>query len=151
MSNIDLHDASAGDLDRCLGMMQDFYFLENYSFDRVTAMNNFREFISSDHLGKFWLIGSEHEIIGYLILTFGYSFEYGGRDAFIDELFLKEAYRGKGLGMEVLDQLHSKAKVLGVNAVHLEVENRNAVGNSLYVKSGFRRNDRSLLTKRIDP
>ncbi len=33
---------------------------------------------------------------GYAALTFGFSLEVGGRDAFIDELFLIEAARGKG-------------------------------------------------------
>lgn len=80
---------------------------------------------------------------------FGFSFEYGGRDAFIDELYLDKAYRGKGHGKAVLEQAAIEAKELGVKAIHLEVERHNASGRKLYTKSGFETSDRELMSKRL--
>ncbi len=133
----------------CLDMIRDFYLIDGYGFDRDQAAINFQEMMDHDHLGRFWVLQVKEEIIGYLILTFGYSFEYGGRDAFIDEFYLKEAFRGKGLGTEILTLLDGYAKELNVNAIHLEVERTNQAGNSLYLKTGFKGNDRSLLTKTL--
>jgi GNAT superfamily N-acetyltransferase len=82
-----------------------------------------------------------------VVLTFGFSFEYGGRDAFIDELYLEAAHRGKGIGGLTIDFVSEQAKVLGVKALHLEVERHNDWGNRLYRKKGFGGNERHLLTK----
>ena len=130
-------------------MMEAFYSIDNYPFNRAESEKNFHEFISNPALGRFWLLHADIEIIGYLILAFGYSFEYGGRDAFIDDFFLKEPFRGKGLGHSILSKLDGEATKLEVKAIHLEVENTNERGRNLYTKTGFKGNDRSLLTKRL--
>jgi hypothetical protein len=78
-------------------MMQDFYAIDNYPINIEVSKKLFQEFISNEHLGKAWLIYSEEELVGYVILTFVFSFEYQGRIAFIDELYLKETARGKGI------------------------------------------------------
>jgi GNAT superfamily N-acetyltransferase len=35
--------------------------------------------------------------LGYIVLAFGFSFETGGRNAFIDELYVAPEHRGKGI------------------------------------------------------
>ncbi len=146
---MELKEAKLTDQEQCLQMIEDFYRLDAYPFNQHQASANFKEFLSNDQLGKFWLIQEGAEVIGYLILTYGYSFEYGGRDAFIDEFYLKETFRGKGIGTEVLTSLNLQVKKLRVRAIHLEVEKTNTAGNMLYKKTGFKGNNRSLLTKII--
>ena len=146
---MEFKEAEPDNKNECLQMIEDFYSLDQYPFDYKRASSNFQEFISNDQLGKFWMIVEGAETIGYLILTYGYSFEYGGRDAFIDEFYLKKSFRGKGLGTETLNTLSSVAEKLGVRAIHLEVEKTNQAGNKLYKKTGFKGNNRSLLTKII--
>ncbi|MEP5613390.1 MAG: GNAT family N-acetyltransferase [Cyclobacteriaceae bacterium] len=147
--SLEFRKAESNDLDHSLSMMQDFYAIDNYPFDREQAKKNFMEFTSSETLGVFWLVLHNSEIIGYLILTFGYSFEYGGRDAFVDELYLKEQYRGRGFGTELLSQLDIQVISLEIRALHLEVEKANETGINLYLKNGFLGKNRSLLTKKI--
>ena len=65
------------DIEVITQMMQDFYAIDNYPMDVEVAKNLFHEFISNENLGKSWLIYSENEIVGYIILTFIFSFEYG--------------------------------------------------------------------------
>ena len=48
--------------------------------------------------GRIWLIFISRKVVVYVALCFGYSIELGGRDAFIDELFIIEEARGQGLG-----------------------------------------------------
>src|SRR6188472_3137106 len=45
------------------------------------------------------------DLIGYSLATFGYDIEFAGRDAFITELFVEPASRGRGLGRALLDSM----------------------------------------------
>lgn len=49
-------------------------------------------------MGRVWLIQHQSLAIGYVILTLGFSLEYGGRDAFIDEFYIQANYQGQGIG-----------------------------------------------------
>jgi ribosomal protein S18 acetylase RimI-like enzyme len=87
---------------------------------------------------------------GYLVLTLGYSLEFQGRDGFIDELFLVESFRGRGVGDRVLELVENEARALGVVALHLEVERKNAAGQRFYRRNGYLDHDRYLMTKRLN-
>ena len=139
--------ASKESIPKILEMMADFYALEGYLFDFETTKLNLHKFIADVNLGKLWLLILEEEIIGYIVMAFGFSFEYGGRDALIDEFFISEEYRDKGIGAKSIEFVTQQAKMLGVNTLHLEVERRNKRGTSLYVKQGFRDNKRLLMNK----
>ncbi|MEQ9300972.1 MAG: GNAT family N-acetyltransferase [Cyclobacteriaceae bacterium] len=137
------------DIPVILEMMKEFYALDNYPFDVAVAKENLMEFIGNADLGRLFLILEDKNIIGYITLTFGYSFEYGGRDAFIDEFFIKEAYRNQGVGKATMAFLAEASQGLGVKALHLEVERYNEHASRLYLNEGFKANNRTLLTKRI--
>ena len=70
--------------------------------------------------------------------------------AFIDELFLKQEFRNRGLGKLILESVEFYAIKHEVNAIHLEVEQSNEAANKLYLKTGFSESDRSLLTKTLN-
>lgn len=132
-------------------MIEDFYQIDNYPFSESKAIGCFEKLSHNEDLGRFWLIHDErNKTVGYLIVCFGFSFEYGGRDAFIDEFYIIPEERGKGIGTEILKKLKDVAKQLDIKAIHLEVEKTNEIGNELYHKAGFRGNSRSLLTQIID-
>lgn len=132
-----------------LDMMLVFNAIDGYSFDRAMGEKNLLEFTSDQSLGRLYLITQEQHCIGYIILTFGFSFEYQGRDAFIDEFYIKQDYRGKGIGKITMDFIESESKKLEVKALHLEVEPHNENANRLYMNKGYRSNNRKLLTKKI--
>ncbi|HBD26691.1 GNAT family N-acetyltransferase [Flavobacterium sp.] len=130
-------------------MMQDFYAIDNYPMDIEVAKNLFQEFISNDHLGKSWLIYSENEIVGYIILTFIFSFEYGGKIAFVDELFIKETARGKGIGKEAIQFIQREVPKLSLKLLYLEVEPRNENAQKLYLAHDFELHNRKLMKYKV--
>ena len=136
-------------IDVVIEMMKKFYSIDQYPFYENKTRENLKNFIHNPELGRLWLIYADEIIIGYVVLTFGFSFEYGGRDAFIDELFIEAEFRGKGIGKTVIDFITVEAKKLEVQSIHLEVENHNERGNALYLKSRFEGKNRQLLTKKI--
>ena len=62
-----------------------------------------RQVAQGEPLARAWLVREHDAVLGYLIITLGYSIEYGGRDGFIDDLYLVPAARGRGLGRMLLD------------------------------------------------
>ncbi|MDN5214115.1 GNAT family N-acetyltransferase [Fulvivirgaceae bacterium BMA12] len=130
-------------------MMEAFYKIDNYPFDQQVMEKNLSQFLSEDEFGRIWLIEADRQLAGYIILTFGYSFEYGGRDAFIDEFFIVEGYRHQGIGNATLQFVLNEAPNLHIKALHLEVEKHNQAGNSLYRKHAFKTGNRTLMTRKL--
>ena len=130
-------------------MMQNFYAIDNYPMDVEVAKTLFQEFISNEHLGKSWLIYSENEIVGYIILTFIFSFEYGGKIAFVDELFIKETARGKGFGKEAIQFIQSEVSKLSLKLLYLEVEPHNENAQKLYLAHDFELHNRKLMKYKV--
>ena len=137
------------DISTITQMMQDFYAIDNYPIDVEVAKNLFQEFISNEHLGKSWLIYSENEIVGYIILTFIFSFEYGGKIAFVDELFIKETARGKGFGKEAIQFIQREVPKLSLKLLYLEVEPHNENAQKLYLAHDFELHNRKLMKYKV--
>ena len=137
------------DISTITQMMQDFYAIDNYPMDVEVAKTLFQEFISNEHLGKSWLIYSENEIVGYIILTFIFSFEYGGKIAFVDELFIKETARGKGFGKEAIQFIQQEVPKLSLKLLYLEVEPHNENAQKLYLAHDFELHNRKLMKYKV--
>ena len=137
------------DISTITQMMQDFYAIDNYPMDVKVAKNLFHEFISNENLGKSWLIYSENEIVGYIILTFIFSFEYGGKIAFLDELFIKETARGKGFGKEAIQFIQREVPKLSLKLLYLEVEPHNENAQKLYLAHDFEFHNRKLMKYKV--
>lgn len=88
--------------------------------------------------GVAYLIGPARAPIGYVIITFGWSVEFGGLDAIIDEIYVRPGVRGRGIATEALLALPNALSGGGVKAVHLEVDKENQVAQKLYARAGFR-------------
>lgn len=135
-------------------MMQDFYAIDNYHMDIEVSKKLFQEFIENENLGKAFLICHSNdeksfEIVGYVILTFVFSFEYKGRIAFLDELYIKETARGKGIGKQTIQFIKEESKKLNVNLIYLEVENHNQNAQNLYLANDFEVHNRKILKYKV--
>ena len=137
------------DISTITQMMQDFYAIDNYPMDVEETKTLFQEFITNENLGKSWLIFSENEIVGYIILRFIFSFEYGGKIAFVDELFIKETARGKGIGKEAIQFIQREVPKLSLKLIYLEVEPHNENAQKLYLAHDFELHNRKLMKYKI--
>ncbi len=142
--------ASERDVDAIIDMMRGYYAEDDYPFREVEARNAIIGLIGDDTLGRLWSIQDEDRVVGYLAVTLGYSLEYRGRDAFIDELFIETKSRGMGLGGEAMQIAEAYCREHGVKALHLEVERHRQSAYELYRRAGFEDHDRYLMTKLLD-
>lgn len=130
--------------------MQEFYAVEHLPYDKKVAQDCLQEIIQNPALGHIYLIHIEENPVGYIVLTFGFSLEFHGRDALVDEFYIREAYRGKGIGTKTLEFIQNVCRQEGIHALHLEVDRGNIYAQELYRKSGFKDHDRYRLTKWLD-
>jgi ribosomal protein S18 acetylase RimI-like enzyme len=119
-------------------------------FDEVQRRAIFDQFVRDSTYGKAWLIACDAKYVGYVVLTVSFSFEYRGYDAFIDELYITEEYRRRGIGQRAMEFVEIAAAELGVNAIHLEVTDGNDPAIGLYRRVGYAGNERFLMTKWLD-
>jgi diamine N-acetyltransferase len=132
-------------------MMREFNAFFGSPFDAEAARAALEGLLADTALGRVWVIRAGGEAIGYVALTFGYSLEFHGRDAFVDELYVRAAHRGQGVGARALEFVERACPALGVRALHLEVDPGNDPARALYEKAGFRDRQKALMTKRIAP
>jgi GNAT superfamily N-acetyltransferase len=149
MMEITFRSVARADIEFLLQFMREYYEFDHLPFDERLARTALENFVGDLTFGRVWLISADTEVIGYLVLTLGYSLEYGGRDAFIDEVYIRAAYRGQGIGQQAIAFAETQCRALGVRALHLEVERDNTNAHALYRKVGFVDHDRYLMTKRI--
>ena len=137
------------DAPQLLGLMREFYAFEHITFDESRARTALARLLDDATLGRVFLIEEDGERAGYVVVAFGYSLEFHGRDAFVDELFLRPSFRGRGLGREVLRFVEDHCRASGVTALHLEVERKNTAAQEFYRRIGFHDHDRYLMTRWI--
>ena len=133
------------DIETVVLMMQEFYAIDNYPIDVDVSKTLLTEFISNKNLGKAWLIIFNDEIVGYAVITFIFSFEYKGKIAFLDELYVTEKARRKGIGSQAIEFIKGESHKLSLKLIYLEVESHNKKAQNLYIANGFEMHNRKLM------
>ena len=144
-----LRTATLADIDVILQFMRELNDFEHHPFDPSAAHRALEEFFSDPSFGVLWLICDGPRPVGYIAVTFGFSFEFRGRDAFIDEFFLLESHRHRGWGTLALQTAEDLASKYRVRALHLEVTPDNHGAFDFYRRRGFRDRGYHLMTKRL--
>lgn len=88
--------------------------------------------------GVIWLIQDGKTVVGYTVLTWGFTVELGGCFVLIDELYLRASHRGRGWGSTALAFIADWAREQGCVALQLEVEHHNRAAHAVYARNGFR-------------
>lgn len=143
--SMQLRIAGEQDLDQLLPLLRDYHQFENIESSAAERESALRRLITERSLGGVWLIYSKQALAGYIALCRGFSIEFNGFDAFIDEFYLSPQYRAQGIGREVLEAIKGKARELDIAALHLEVARDNQRARKLYLAAGFEPRDKYLL------
>ena len=128
-------------------MVEAFWRFEQIPFSSEMALQTWQKAWAQPDFVRGWLLEFESQTVGYVVLTFGFSLEYGGLNAYVDELFVKPEFRGRGFGAQALAFLTLECQKLNIAALHLEVDADNHDAKVLYAKMGFESTKRELLNK----
>lgn len=81
-----------------------------------------------------YILEYEGEAAGYSSVANTFTTEGGGKTVWLDELYIREEYRGKGLGSELIDFLKSDSTI---KRIRLEITPENEKAKRLYKSKGF--------------
>ena len=137
MVNFKIRKFKQEDKPEILSMMQEFYSSnavftngsdEIFETDFETCINN-SPFLDG------YVFYNEEKILGYAMVTKSFSTEFGKICIWIEDLYLKEYCRGKGVIPEFINYLKS---VYPNVIFKLEVEEENSHAVHVYKKCGFK-------------
>lgn len=143
--NIELLQAQSADLERLAPLVRAYHAFEKIESSEATRRAALRRLLSDSALGAVYLVQADGDLAGYIALCRGFSIEFNGFDAFVDEFYLEPEYRGLGVGGRTLELIRQKARELEINALHLEVARDNERARRLYTACGFEAREKYLL------
>ena len=145
---VNYRELLASDIETTLRLMREMQNDDPWSvpFEESVVRGSVQAMIDNPNLGRAWLICDAERPIGYIVLCFDYSLEYGGKGAWVDEFFIEKAYRGRGIGGDALRFAEEMARRERARCLHLEVSRDNPA-ISLYRRHGFQDHERYLMTK----
>ncbi len=145
----EFRSAAPADADLLLDLMCEYYAFDGHHYDRERARTALLGLLRNSAFGFAFLVLDSNVPVGYIVLCFGYSLEYLGRDAFIDEFYLLESHRGRGWGRKTLEFVVEQARQQEVQAIHLEVVQKNSAAQEFYRRVGFRDHGHHLMSFRV--
>ena len=145
-----LHLAKPEDLPRLQALVAAFHAHEGIEQADAARAKSLMPLLQGSPHGAAYLVGPRRGPVGYIIVSFGYSVRMGGIAGFIDEFYIRENVRGRGMGGEVLRALIPALAEYGVVALNLEIGHDNANAARLYSRLGFEaRENHHLMTLRM--
>lgn len=128
-----------GDKDIFISLVKQFYETDSVAFSipEKNMYDAFAELLSGSPYADAFLIIENGNPVGYMLLAYTYSMEYGGKIAIIDELFISPGYQGKGIGSAAIRYI--KELFTGeLKALRLDVVPEKKQLRRLYEKHGFK-------------
>lgn len=119
-----------------LSYLQKFYHSEAvlHPTDTQLHINIFNELMRSEDYLVCYVFTLGGENAGYALLSKSFCPEVGGSIVWIEQLYINEAHRGKGIAREFLSFIE---KEFSPDRIRLEVEADNEKAISLYKRNGY--------------
>lgn len=121
-----------------LAMAREFYGTDavTHSVPEQYFINMFEELMRSDIYAECFILDCEGEDAGYALLLKSFSQEAGGRVVWIDELYVRPQFQGRGVGKRFFSQL-DRLLTPDVRRLRLEISRTNVRAAKLYASFGF--------------
>ena len=130
------------DRDRLLKMVTQFHEEEKLPSTDEDRLSGIDALFSGDVQAAAWLIGPKSSPVGYIIVSFGFCMAIGGREALIDEVWIRPSVRGRGMGSQCLVAILKELTKMDVRRANLDVAADNPKAKALYEKLGFTTHER---------
>ena len=119
-----------------LTLVEAFCALDQHPYEPARVESALRPLLEHDDFGVVYLVNDDQ---GYVVITWGYSLESGGREGLVDEIYLRQ--RGQGVGTQVMQALFEDLRGRGIVKMFLETERHNARARTFYARQGFKADD----------
>jgi GNAT superfamily N-acetyltransferase len=128
--------AEPADLDALLPLVAEFCAVDGHEFAPALVRTALRPLLADDGLGQVWVLADDgRRLGGYAVVTWGWSLEAGGREALLDELYVRE--RNQGAGALLVEAVAVGSRAAGASRLFLETESANISVRRFYERHGF--------------
>ena len=133
-----LRKITPNDRETYIALSEEFYSSDagSHSIPVEFHKNSFDELMRSDEYIECFIFEHEGETAGYALIAKTFSPEAGGVVVWIEELYVREGFRGKGLGKAFFAYMEQN---YNVSRYRLEVEPDNVRAKKLYSALGYKK------------
>ncbi len=110
------------DFPRIVGLFREFAEFENLPGSMVNTLDRLQE--EKEYFQCFVAETSDGDIIGYATWFFGY-FTWSGKALYMDDLYIRPAWRGRGIGTRLIREVIRLAKASGCHKMRWQVADWN--------------------------
>jgi ribosomal protein S18 acetylase RimI-like enzyme len=129
--------ATYADIPQLVELMQEFYAESSFPLDRAWAAEAFARLLDDPSRGAIWIVDIDETPAGHVVLSVRFAMEFGGVIGYVDDLFIRPAFRRQGAARAALDVLTAECRRRGCRAVLVEVDPGNAAAQALYRRLGL--------------
>ena len=101
--------------------------------------NTIAESLAHPEKTRITMIRADGSNVGYSVIIFSWSNEYGGDIIGIDELYIKKGYRNKGIASDFIRRQMSAYPDKNIVAINVETTSSNKAAERFYQRLGFER------------
>jgi len=118
-------------------MINELWAYDNIAVDRDNINRAVDLIFSQPGLAEIHLLYEGDEVAGYFTLVPSFGIEYGGLCVVLDELFVREPFRRRGLGREIINFVLNRCREQGWLVIEAMANEENEVARYFYGSHGF--------------
>ena len=127
--NITLRSATVEDYPAIVEMFREFAHFEHLDERLTNTVERMKA--EAAYFNCFVAVKDDGEITGYATYFFSY-FTWTGKSLYMDDLYVKEKYRGAGIGKLLINKVIEFAKTTGCHKLRWQVSDWNAPAIGFY-------------------
>lgn len=125
--------ARENDFEKLAELIQEFARFENHPEAMVNSVERMKQ--ERNYFSCFVAENEENDITGYAAWFYSY-YTWSGKSLYIDDLYVKEEFRGRGIGRKLLQQVIDFARKSGCHKVRWQVSDWNEQARKFYTDIG---------------
>jgi GNAT superfamily N-acetyltransferase len=147
---IEILYAEHGDLEQLADLLAELFTLENdFHPDREKQLCGLRLILDNPVLGKLFVLRDQGMVAGMANVLVTISTAEGCRVAMLEDVIVRNEYRGKGLGRRLVEHILNWARTEGMARVTLLADRDNKAALDFYRKLGFERSHMTVLRRGV--
>jgi GNAT superfamily N-acetyltransferase len=130
---INIRLAEESDFNRLIELMREFAEFENHPEAMMNSVERMKR--ESEYFSCFLAETGDYQIVGYAAWFFAY-YTWTGKSLYIDDLYVSNEYRGKGIGKMLMKRVIEFATTSGCHKIRWQVSDWNEPAMNMYRKMG---------------
>lgn len=142
--------AEYGDLDQLADLLAELFTLENdFRPDREKQLRGLRLILDNPALGRLFVLRDQDKVAGMANALITISTSEGCQVVVLEDVIVRDGYRGKGLGRRLVEHVFAWAGAAGMSRVTLLADRNNETALKFYRKLGFAPSHMVVLRRRL--